>query len=283
MAALLRYALNLLTPLLGRLFKSKEQQTIDEISPYVCHRVLNIVRGKNLLIVGDVHGCYDETMALLEIAQQRSSHPVEVIFVGDVVNKGPKSLEMLEFVRNAGNVHCIRGNHEQNVLCQYLRMKNSRDVTHDHWIANITNAQFEYMRNLPYTITIPSIGCVVVHAGLVPGIPLHQQSTNNMLNMRNLVVDINDFYDEELCGTSDNRRGTCWAESWIGPQHVYFGHDALRKLQTHPHCTGLDTGCVYGGKLTAVLLKLNNFGENHDNIEREFISVDPFKVYKKVG
>jgi hypothetical protein len=59
-----------------------------------------------------------------------------------------------------------------------------------------------------------------------------------------------------------------WARLWEGPQTVFFGHDADRGLQMHEHAVGIDTGCVYGGRLTACILP-----------ERRLISVDSKAEY----
>lgn len=129
---------------------------------------------------------------------------------------------------------------------------------------------------------------VVVHAGLVPHVPLEQQSRSNMVTMRNFVVSTEqaDDHTEEiytdmknstelykvakisLRGTAKTSEGEAWAKVWSDRAanneqcsesgsdgvlpHVYFGHDAKRGLQKYEHATGLDTGCVYGKQYSAM-------------------------------
>lgn len=132
------------------------------------------------------------------------------------------------------------------------------------------------MRNLPYTITIPSYESIIVHAGLVPNIPIEEQNEKNMTKMRNLIPRNNSENKESK--ESDNNEGNHneenknsqyqeydavetlelggvpWAQEWNGPMHVYFGHDAKRGLQNYPYATGLDTGCCYGKIIRFLLI-----------------------------
>ena len=254
----------------------------SRFEPFIKHKVLSPMAlvGKNLLIIGDVHGCYDEMQEIINAAKQKSSKPLFMICVGDMLRKGPKNIEVIQYLMAADNILCVRGNHEQSIL------KKLYDINHifsneDTWIKDLTARGIEFLSDLPYTISIPDLSIVVVHAGLVPGIDLHLQNTNSMLNMRNLEWQEDIFHGHALKPVSNGKVGVPWASTWCGPQHVYFGHDAIRKLQLYEHATGLDSGCVYGGSLTSILLHLsfNNDGKMTITSE-ELISVNSFDIYR---
>lgn len=123
--------------------------------------------------------------------------------------------------------------------------------------------EIEWLRSLPYTIHLPSHNSVIVHAGLVPHVPLEDQLCEHMTKMRNIILPDGATSIESLEGLTLDAaegidRGLPWAEHWPGPQHVYFGHDARRGLQLCKYATGLDTGCCYGRQLSAVILPGNH-------------------------
>ena len=256
MAALVALLAHFIRSALKSVFARSRHGFLVDRTPYglpvpAClHQTLSL-GGRRLVIVGDVHGCCDELEELL--SKCRCSEPnVCTVFVGDLINKGPKNAEVVKLVRNLG-AHCVRGNHDEVCLRSWQNFAEGREPlpAKFQWMHRLDRDDLEWLSQLPFTLTIPSLNICVVHAGLVPHIQLHNQSLDCMLHIRNLSYD--DSLGEWVWHKKAAEGGEPWASAWRGPQHVYFGHDAIRRLQQCPHATGLDTGCVYGGKLTAVL------------------------------
>lgn len=79
-----------------------------------------------------------------------------------------------------------------------------------------------------------------MHAGLVPGVPLEQQQLTNLFKMRHVAQAANGSYAASEEGASL----LPWGSVWKGPQHVFFGHDAKRRLQDLPSATGVWLCCI---------------------------------------
>ena len=208
------------------------------------------IDGRNLLVIGDVHGCYDELRELLEQENvSKESNNTCVIFVGDLINKGPKNAQVIKLARQL-RAYSVRGNHDEVCLLEWEKAQQRKGQLSDKfsWMNQLTPQDVQWLYDMPYTISIPSRNFIIVHAGLVPGCSLEDQDPEDMITMRNIVKKVS---GEGYMATKDDT-GVCWASKWEGPNHVYFGHDARRLLQQHLYATGLDTGCVYGGHLTAI-------------------------------
>lgn len=174
-----------------------------------------------------------------------------------MVNKGPKNKEVLEYlIQNNDTCLAVRGNHDEVVINEYIRYAETGEVLDkNRWMTNLTIEQVTYLAELPYTIHIPQLNAIVVHAGLVPLVPLQEQTFINMTKMRNVIENVDTFGNVTFQGTDSDSVGIAWASTWSGPQHIYFGHDAKRRLQEYKFATGLDTGAVYGDRLTAKFIK----------------------------
>lgn len=230
--------------------------------PSVFHAVVTDLK-ERIIIVGDIHGCFEELQELLIKCQYDKNHST-LIFVGDLVNKGPFSSEVVKFVREE-NALCVRGNHDDSALAVALRKKPRKaDGEHDY-IDNLSREDIEWLQNLPYTITLPTINSIIVHAGFIPTLDIHHQSFLEYNKMRNLIQRENGVFES----IEKPKHGVAWASIWPGPEHVYFGHDAKRGLQLERFATGLDTGCCYGRQLTAIILP-----------ERTFVHVNAKRAYE---
>lgn len=229
--------------------------------------------GGRLLIVGDVHGCAQELHNLLKQEGFQKNHDT-LAFVGDLVNKGPYSGEVVRVAREMGAL-CVRGNHEDELLEAWFRVgrfaNGLEKYSHDT-LYQVTEADVCWLQELPLSLSLPWLPLLVVHAGLLPQVPLGSQAYKDLLWMR----DLRPASDSEgwQALESPSEGSSAWAEAWNGPAHVVFGHDAKRKLQVHPHATGLDSGCCYGFALSALVL------DDPDDIStRRIAQVPSAKVY----
>lgn len=199
------------------------------------------------IFIGDVHGCARELERLLDSIQWSSSD--RVYFVGDLVARGPKSSDVLQIFRRI-QAQGVLGNHEDRLLEARDARRAGRagphlSPSHEHLMTRLSDEDWALLAALPLSLDVPEHEVRIVHAGVVPGVPLAKQQRRDLLKMRALEPD----------GTATSSwRERSWAADYTGPPHVVFGHNALSGVQLHPHATGLDSACVYGGALTALVL-----------------------------
>jgi Calcineurin-like phosphoesterase len=219
------------------------------------------------IFIGDVHGCLDELRALLTKLSFRPKDDV-VVLVGDLVAKGPDSAGVVAFAREMGLV-AVRGNHDDAVMRVQKAQRRGHPLErarpgHLRVARALRDVDAAWLDALPLYLTLPVFNALVVHAGVVPGLPVERQKPADLLTMRALTPH----------GQASPRLedGVQWVTRYSGPEHVIFGHDALSGLQRTAFASGLDTGCVYGRELTALILP-----------ENKLVSVPARRAYKELG
>jgi hypothetical protein len=237
-----------------------------ELGPRLLEAVVEMQKEQSprVIAIGDVHGCIDELQDLL---RQCDYSPGDlVVFLGDLVSKGPDSISVVQMAREIGAIG-VRGNHDFEVIRWHQAIKSGVDPPvvaseHFHIASCLSKGDMKWLYSLPWYISSKELGALFVHAGFVSGIRLAKQNPRLMMNMRSILPD----------GTVTSKffNNWPWARLWDGPQTVLFGHDADRGLQQYEHAVGLDTGCVYGGRLTACILP-----------EKRLVSVSARREYFK--
>ena len=207
------------------------------------------------IVVGDIHGCYDELIALLELAQ--FSEDDRVVSVGDLITKGPKSREVLELFMADARFTTVIGNHDLQLRRRWsgedVELKPAQKETHKE-LRPERDAYCSYLNRLPFMIDLGSH--LVVHAGLRPNVELHSQTTGDLTKLRT------------LGGDRESEEGTPWYHVYHGDKVVLFGHWPAPEPRRGKKAIGLDTGCVYGYNLTAYIIETD-----------EFVSVKALRAY----
>jgi bis(5'-nucleosyl)-tetraphosphatase (symmetrical) len=250
--------------------------------------------------IGDIQGCYDELRALVAQLGFRPDRD-RLWFTGDLVNRGPQSLETLRYVRSLGdNAITVLGNHDLHLLAVAFATKRkvkASDTIEDVLGARDKDALLEWLVTRPLAHFDAARKDLLVHAGLVPqwaadtAVALSRevedalkkdpralfdemygdqpdQWSDSLIGMDRLRFAINALTRLRIC-TRDGRvdlkmKGGAkeirapW-KPWFEWDHresrnvrVIFGHWSALGLVRAPGVVGLDTGCVWGGALTAL-------------------------------
>ena len=214
------------------------------------------------IFIGDIQGCRDELERLLERVRfdpaSDELHPV-----GDLVNRGPDSLGVLRLLAslNAGGV---LGNHDVHALRRYdgTRQAGKRDTLDELFAATDAEDLLAWLARRPFVRVWDDL--VSVHAALHPA---WDDPRDALEGLDPLVPDpASDFATRVRYCSADGERPAAdwpapgppfvpWYEHWLAredePRTVVFGHWARRGLNVQPGLRGLDTGCVWGQRLTA--------------------------------
>jgi hypothetical protein len=220
------------------------------------------------VIVGDVHGCTGELEDLLESVRFVDGTD-RLLLVGDLLVRGPDIHETLALVRRMGG-RAVRGNHEEKLLGWRHRDK-ALGPDHEHVARALTEDEWRMLEDMPLRIDLPQHDVRIVHAGVVPGVDIENTPPGALLKMRTI--------DARGRWSDDADAGPLWGTRYVGPPHIVFGHHARPEPQLHAWATGLDTGCVYGGKLTALVLEEDQVMPRGEAVRALLKSVPALRKY----
>ncbi|MFN0066495.1 MAG: polynucleotide kinase-phosphatase [Limisphaerales bacterium] len=248
-------------------------------------------------LIGDVHGCFDELAELLaklgyavgaEVTRLASASPDEsqslltsaptvrhpagrkLVFLGDLVDRGPQTPQVLKLVMRAvadGVALCVPGNHDVKLM----RKLQGRDVQVSHGLAE-SLAQLEgesgdflrkvagFVDDLVSHYVLDGGRLVVAHAGLKEA--MHGRGSGAVRDFT--------LYGETTGETDEFGLPVRhdWAAEYRGAAMVVYGHTPVPEPEWLNHTINLDTGCVFGGRLTALRYP-----------EKELVSVPARRVY----
>jgi bis(5'-nucleosyl)-tetraphosphatase (symmetrical) len=257
----------------------------------------------SLYAIGDVQGCYDELQRLLDGIR---FDPVSdrLWFTGDLVNRGPRSLDVLRLVVSLGDrAVSVLGNHDLHLLAVAAgaRPLSPQDTFQDVLGASDRAELIEWLRAQPLLRKDIELGCLLVHAGLLPQwdagtaeacareaeaairgsrcgeLLCHMYGdkpdlwNDELAGWDRLRLIVNAFTRLRFCdvrGRADYRhKGAPGSQAphlvpWFAVpgrltrgERIVFGHWSLLGFWDKDGVLGLDTGCVWGGRLTAVRLE----------------------------
>lgn len=128
----------------------------------------------SIYVIGDIQGCFDSLIELLEQIEFNQKKD-QLWFAGDLVNRGPKSLETLRFIKALGSsATCVLGNHDISLIAMHYGALKSKSLMHPILTATDNNELIQWLQNRPLLHVDHQLGCCLSHAGVYPNWTLNQ-------------------------------------------------------------------------------------------------------------
>jgi len=209
-------------------------------------------------VYGDIHGCYDEFIDLRKkIAPEKND--IEVC-VGDIITKGKHSIKTLDYIMK-NNIKSVLGNHEDEILRYIKNNKNTIVLDEDKKsiIDKLTDKHVSFLKSLPLYLKFDDV--TVVHGGVQNDMNLNKllkRDVEKVLRLR--YVDEKGNY---IVRGKEDEKSIFWADVYDGNQGlVVYGHRSFKVPKIDKNAIGIDTGCVYGNKLSAVVFEYDKKNNN---------------------
>lgn len=220
------------------------------------------MRAMRTIVIGDPHGCLEELKELLRTCEYNPTRD-EVVLAGDLVDRGPEPRGVIEYARTNG-FKAVMGNHDEKAVRHrrhelkklleptYKNPMKTHEDRKAEW-STFSKDDWDYLSSLPPFVRLAP-NWMVVHAGFHPWKSIDKQKPSEMMRIRTVSPEGKMI----PLGKPEPPGSFYWTEQWMGPESVIYGHEVV----SEPRITmnkygvqtiGIDTGCCFGGTLTAAL------------------------------
>lgn len=207
---------------------------------------MSIIKGiENVIVIGDCHGCYKTTVALID----QLPKDIHICFVGDIIDRGPDSRKLIEFVKNRPDTYMVMGNHERMMLnskidrhCCDIWMMNGGQPTANNYINNLEmfEEHLKWIESLPIYIEFKD--CKDENGRYL--VVSHSHISNVWRRLKNALESELDSLNEKIM----------WDRPFNlkQPTDIYniIGHTPGENPKVKSFYANIDTGCVFTKKET---------------------------------